>query len=334
MACGGGSSGSVPVASAIPVSTTITGTAVKGPVEGATVTIKKASDGTVLGTTTTTAGGAYTLAVAYSGDVIVEVNGGTYLDEATQIKTALSAPMKAVLNANGSNVIGVVTPITTMAYTNAFSSAATPVTAAAFKTQATSLADQFKLSGVDLTTTAPLVTGTTNDYGKALASLSKYMQLNNVTLNSLVSQAYKDAQFSTGYSAAYNTVVPGSNVTYTFSNGTSTTTVVGGGAAGSDLTVSTNGGNATVTGTGAGGGTGTCGVNAKGTVNQPVQGQNISVPIDINVCVTGIATGSCSASNASLSQTVAGAQGLSGAVNLTYTYTAACAAGAFTVALK
>ena len=110
-------------------------------------------------------------------------------------------------------------------------------------------------------------------------------------------------------------------------------TVTGAGAGGSTVTTTTTGTNSTVTGTGAGGGTGTCGVNASGNISQTVSGQTINVPVNLNVCVTGIAAGSCSASNAQLNQTLAGQQGLTGVINLNYTYSASCAAGAINVAL-
>ena len=119
-ACGGGSGTVTP---ATPVTTTISGSAVKGPVSGATVTVKNAATGAVLGTTTTGPGGAYTLDVQFTGDVIVEVSGGTYTDEATGASTALATPLRVVLNANGGNVTGIVTPLTTMAYTQAFQGA-------------------------------------------------------------------------------------------------------------------------------------------------------------------------------------------------------------------
>lgn len=337
VACGGGSDtvvpgSNTPTAPATP--TTIEGAAVKGPVDGAKVTVKKASDGATLGETTTNSDGTYKLDINFIGDVVVEVTGGTYTDEATQVKTPLAAPLKAVLAANGAKVSGVVTPITTMAYTSAFPTTSTPVTSAAFKTQAASLANQFQLTGVDLTTTLPLVTGTQNAYGQALASLSKYLNTNKaVDLNKLVNEAYKSAQFSGDYSAAYATVT-GNKVTYSFSNGTATTTVAGGGAGGTDLTVTTTGTDTSVTGSGAGGGTGTCGVNVQGTISQTAAGQSFSIPLNMNVCVTGIAAGSCSASNAALNQSVAGANGVAGAANLKYTYSEACAAGAFNIALK
>lgn len=52
-ACGGGGGGG----SSSVTTTTISGSAVKGPVDGATVTVKNAATGAVLGTTTTSATG-------------------------------------------------------------------------------------------------------------------------------------------------------------------------------------------------------------------------------------------------------------------------------------
>lgn len=337
VACGGSDtvSEAAPAAATPVVATTISGAAVKGPVNGATVTIKKASDGTVVGTTTTGAGGIYTLSVPYKGDVVVEISGGTYVDEATNVTTPLAAPMKAVLTANGGSVTGVVTPLTTMAFTNAFPSASAPVSATTFNTHATNLASQFQLSGVDLTATTPTVTGTTNAYGKVLAGLSKYMQLNNVTLNTLVNPTLNGmtaGTFSGSFSSAYNTI-NGQQVTFAINGNTATTTVTGAGVGGGPVTVETTGTNSTVTGTGVGGGTGTCGVNVIGNISQTAQGQTFNIPVNLDVCVTGIATGSCSTSNAQLNQALAGQQGLTGAVNLNYTYSASCAAGAINIAL-
>ncbi len=299
-ACGGGGSLTAPAA---PVSTTISGSAVKGPVSGATVTVKNAATGAVLGTTTTGTGGAYSLGVAFSGDVVVEVNGGSYTDESTGASTPLTTPMKVVLNANGGNVTGIVTPLTTMAFTSAFGAGGTP-TATGFNTVAAALATQFKLTGVNLATTLPAVTGATNDYGKTLAAVSKYLQLNSVNLSALLSTAFTNAQwttFSGTFATAYNAANPGSAISYSFD--------------GSTLTVA---------GTGAGGGSGTCGVTASGIA--------VGMPINFSYCVTGIAGGSCTAGNTSLSSALSGVA--TPGVSLTYTYSAVCAAGATTIALK
>ncbi len=295
--CGGGSSS----APATPT-TTISGTAAKGPVNGAAVTVKDAATGAVLGATTTGAGGAYKLDIVFSGDVIVEVSGGTYTDEATGASTPLTTPMKVVLAANGGTVTGVVTPLTTMAFNSAFGTGAKP-TSAGFKTVAAALAAQFKLVGVDLSGTVPTVGGSTDAYGKVLAGISRYLKDNGVALGSLISSALSNGQwtaFSGSFAAAYNAANPGTPITFAFD--------------GSKLTVG---------GTGAGGGTGTCGVTVSGTVN--------NLPISQNVCVSGIAAGSCSSGNSSLAGAL---PNIPGAVSLTYTYSPTCAPGATLITLN
>ena len=296
-ACGGGGGGG----SSSVTTTTISGSAVKGPVDGATVTVKNAATGAVLGTTTTSATGTYTLDVPFTGDVVVEVSGGNYLDEATSVSTALSTPMRVVLSANGGSVTGVVTPLTTLAYTYAFGTSGTP-TSTAYNTVAANLATQLQMPGVNLATTVPVVTGTVNDYGRLLAGISTYLQLNNVSLQSLISTALDEAesaQFSVAFTTAYNTANPDRTLTFTFD--------------GSTLNVS---------GTGVGGGSGACGVNVQGTLSV---GGN-SVPLDLDYCINGIEAGSCNNGNTSLSQALSGQQGLAGAANLTYTYSATCVA--------
>jgi hypothetical protein len=290
-------------------STTISGAAVKGPVINGTVTIRNAATGAVLATTTTNASGSYSASVPFTGDVVVEVNGGTYTDESTNATTTLGTPMKVVLAANGGSVTGVVTPLTTMAYTNAFS-AGSAVTSSAFNTAATSLANRFQLTGVNLATTVPNVSvNTTDAYGRTLRAVSRYLQQNNTTLQALVAAPMTNAQlltFSTSFSAAYNGI-NGTNITFKFDEG-----------------------GVTLGGTGSGGGMGTCGVNVKGNVSA----SGFNVPISFDYCITGIAEGSCSAGNSALNQAVTGQGGVSGGVNLAYTYSATCAAGAIQIKLQ
>ena len=45
-------------------------------------------------------------AFTHCRDVVVEVNGGTYTDEATGASTPLATPLRVVLNANGGSVLG------------------------------------------------------------------------------------------------------------------------------------------------------------------------------------------------------------------------------------
>jgi hypothetical protein len=301
-ACGGSDGTTTPAAA---TTTTVSGSAVKGPVNGATVTARK-PDGAACGSTTTNASGTYSLQTTCTGDLVIEVSGGTYTDEATNVPTSLSTPMRVVVVANGGAVTGIATPLTTLAYTYAASSGT--VTHAAFTTQATNLAGQFGLSGVNLATTLPQVTGTTNAYGDSLRALSRYMADNGKTLatitnGTLMANATDLSSFNTLYNNALAAV--GSPVRVTFT---------------------ANGFN--ISGTGAGGGSGTCGVNERGTVSVSANGININQPIDLNFCVSGIAAGSCTSGNASLSQALSNQPGVTGAANLAYSYSASCAAGA------
>lgn len=307
--CGGGSDDTpTPVTPPVAATTTtISGSAVKGPVNGATVKAKK-PDGTACGTTTTGAQGTYSLETTCTGDLVIEVTGGNYTDEATSKSLALDTPLRVVVAANGGTVTGIVTPLTTMAYTYAFGSGA-PVTHAAFSTQAQTLATQFGLSGVNLATTLPQVTGTTNTYGDSLRALSRYLADNNRTLATITNAAFANAGDLTVFNTLYNNALV---------------------AVGSPIRVNFTANGFNLSGTGAGGGSGTCGVNVQGTVTA----NGFSVPLNINYCVTGIAAGSCTSGNSSLSQVLNGQQGLTGAANLQYSYAAACAAGAFTVNLQ
>lgn len=210
--CGGGSNST-------PISTsTLTGSAVKGPVGNATVNAKK-PDGTACGTTTTNLTGQYSFTTACTGDVIVEVAGGTYTDEATNTIKTLDTPLKAVITASGGTVDGVITPLTTMAFSYAFTSNST-ATKAAFDAQAAKVATQFGLTGVNIATDLPVVSGSTNAYGKALKGVSQYLKDNpaknlasvtTASLKSLTDFAAFGALFTTAYNNAN-----GSNVIFNF----------------------------------------------------------------------------------------------------------------------
>lgn len=288
--------------------TMVTGAAVKGPVNNATVTIKNATTGATLATGATSADGSYSLSVpATSGDVIIEITGGSYTDEATGAVTPLTSTLRNVVTANGGTVQGYVTPLTTLAYTYAFGNVTTGVTASAYGAKATSLATQFQVANLN---TLPVVTGSTNTYGQVLRGLSQYLATNNVTLQTFTNSTYTTQQwaaFTSLYNAAYKTSNPTGTLTFAFT--------------GDGLAIG---------GTGAGGGSGTCGVGVSGSVTAG----GINVPLSLNFCVSGIAAGSCTSGNASLSQALSGQSGLAGAVNLNYTYSATCAAGATTITLQ
>ena len=212
-ACGGGDDNTtLSAAPAAPVSTTISGSAVKGPVSGATVTVKR-PDGTACVTTpaavTTTPTGSYSLTTVCTGDVLVEVTGGNYLDEASNTTTPLSTPLRVMVATNGGTVTGVATPLTTMAYSYAFRTpaAASTATAAAFNAQASRIATQFGLGSVNLATTVPVVSGTPDAYGNALRAVSQYLRNTPQTTLATVTNATFTTQAEfTAFSTAYNTL--------------------------------------------------------------------------------------------------------------------------------
>jgi len=107
---------------------TISGTAVKGPVSNATVTafsINNGSMGSQIGTGQTDAQGNFTMSVGdYSGPVMLQMKGGSYVDEATGTTMAMqqSDMMTSVIPSMsaGATVSGIqMTPLTSMAQTMA-----------------------------------------------------------------------------------------------------------------------------------------------------------------------------------------------------------------------
>ncbi len=110
---GGGSGGGGDTAK------TISGVASKGPISGGTVTVYSlnpdGSKGNSLGSGTTKSGGAYSVDIGtYTGDVLIEVTGGTYTDEATG-STQPNPGLRAALAGVTGNVSVAVTPLTEIA---------------------------------------------------------------------------------------------------------------------------------------------------------------------------------------------------------------------------
>jgi hypothetical protein len=118
--CSGGG-GSSPAAS---ISGIISGTAVKGPVGGGTVTAYAVSNGVMgsqLASATTDSQGNFQISIgAYSGPVMLQLSGGTYVDEASGATMSMSSGdvMTAVIPTvtSGGTVSNIqVTPLTAMA---------------------------------------------------------------------------------------------------------------------------------------------------------------------------------------------------------------------------
>lgn len=304
-ACGG--SGDAPAA-ATPA-TTVSGSVVKGPVDGATVSFyavtSSGEKGALLGTTTTGTGGTYSASLAYAGAVLVETTGGTYTDEATGSTRTLTETMRVLVTSGseGGAITGVVTPLTTIAYSLALNGG-TVATVQTYGAALGSIGAQFNLGAINLATTVPSVTGTTNTYGQALRAVSQYVA-NGGSLPAFLSWN-SPAALNGPFAAAWQTI-NGGTVTFSFNNDA-----------------------VTIGGTGAGGGSGTCGVGVQGTVTSGA----VTVPVNMNFCISGIAAGSCTSGNASISSGLSGNPALSGAANLAYTYSASCAPGATPITLN
>lgn len=199
-ACGGGGGGSdAPVAP----SSVISGAIVKGPVAGSHVCAYRllpAGKGTQLGCTTTAADGSYSLALSYSGDVIVEATGGSYTDEVTGVtNTGLGTPLTVAGSVGPGSQELVATPLTTLALNKALAGGS--LTVAGFEASAGEVASAFGLpADMKLAKTRPVVTGATNAYGDVMIGVSKMLG-EGATLTGIVTNTDLTA-LSSGYLVA------------------------------------------------------------------------------------------------------------------------------------
>lgn len=115
--CSGGSGGDATPATTV----TISGSVVKGPVSGATVTFFSlnvdGSKAALLGTTTTDTSGNYTITLtpAPTTPLLAEASGGTYVDEATNATVALAATDKLSVALPVGTIRAAITPLTDIA---------------------------------------------------------------------------------------------------------------------------------------------------------------------------------------------------------------------------
>lgn len=187
--CGGGSGG----ASTGTGTGMISGTAVKGPVSGATVTayaISNGAKGDQLGSAQTDSNGGFTITVGpYSGPVMLQMHGGSYMDEATGTRMTmldadqLTCVIPSVTVSAGSAMTAIqITPLTSMAQAWAQSMAG-GMSAANITTANEHVAAAYLGSGVDILMTHPIdptVAGSANgvsieskNYGMLLAAMSQ-----------------------------------------------------------------------------------------------------------------------------------------------------------------
>ena len=185
-ACGGGGGGSTP-----PASNTVAGVAAAGIIKGGTVKVfgpyssvsgaDKKQIGATVQTSLTT--GAYSVDLgSYTGPVIVEVSGGSYVDEATGATTSIpaGAPLRAVAVSSTGSVNVAVTPLTELAAKQAatLAGAGVKLTDTTINQANAQVSDLFKVDIIatqPLDASAPLVgTQAQKDYTLALAALSQY----------------------------------------------------------------------------------------------------------------------------------------------------------------
>ena len=184
-ACGGGGGGSTP-----PASNTVAGVAAAGIIKGGTVKVfgpyssvsgaDKKQIGATVQTSLTT--GAYSVDLgSYTGPVIVEVSGGSYVDEATGATTSIpaGAPLRAVAVSSTGSVNVAVTPLTELAAKQAatLAGAGVKLTDTTINQANAQVSDLFKVDIIatqPLDASAPLVgTQAQKDYTLALAALSQ-----------------------------------------------------------------------------------------------------------------------------------------------------------------
>jgi hypothetical protein len=188
--CGGGGGGGT---TATTTGGMISGTAVKGPVNGATVTAYAINNGTMgaqIGSGTTDAQGNFTISIgSYSGSVMLQMNGGTYTDEATgtpNLAMQSGDVMTSVITSvtAGSAMSGIqITPLTSMAQARAHAMAG-GMTDANITAANTSVGTYFMVN--DILHTQPInplvqnsgiaagVDQNMKNYGMAIAAMSQY----------------------------------------------------------------------------------------------------------------------------------------------------------------
>ncbi len=186
--CGGGGGGTTGGSGG--ATGTISGTAIKGPVAGATVTafaINNGVMGSQIGTAQTDGQGNFSMQVGnYDGSVMLQMKGGNYMDEATGTNMPMQSSdmMTAVIPSmsSGSTVSGIqMTPLTSMAQMMAQGMAG-GMTSANIATANTSVGNYFMVNDIlHVQPMDPLMQGSGNaadpnmrDYGMTIAAMSQY----------------------------------------------------------------------------------------------------------------------------------------------------------------
>lgn len=181
--CGGGDDGATPAVT----SGKISGVVSKGPVHGANVcayAITGGAKGSLIGTCQTTdTSGNYIIDVgSYTGDVLFEASGGSYVDEATGATVDLASPLHGMLTSvAGGQAIAAITALTELAYQVANARVGN-LTATNIQSAVVSVQNNFGVA--DIASTLPVdalsvpeqATDTQKSYALALATVSQYIK--------------------------------------------------------------------------------------------------------------------------------------------------------------
>jgi hypothetical protein len=218
--CGGGGGGTTPTTTGSGGGTTptttginngmISGRAVKGPVDGGTVTAYAVSNGamgTQLASGATDSLGNFSMSLgSYSGPVMLQMSGGTYIDEATGLTMTMSPGdvMTAVMPSiiSGETITNIqVTPLTSMAQATA-NNMAGGMTESNITAANTSVGNFFMVTDILHTQPMnPLVSGSSGtatqdmkNYGMAIAAMSQSAKdMGMTSSSSMVTSMMSDA---------------------------------------------------------------------------------------------------------------------------------------------
>ena len=188
--CGTSNSNTTPAINSGTNGGMISGTAVKGPINGGTVTAYAVSNGTMgmqLASGTTDSQGNFAISVgSYTGPLMLQMSGGTYIDEATgATMTMLSGNvMTAVMTSLSTGTTGTsiqITPLTSMAQAMA-SNMAGGMTEANIAAGNSAIGNYFMVNDILHTQPMnPLVSGASanatqdmRNYGMAIAAMTQY----------------------------------------------------------------------------------------------------------------------------------------------------------------
>ena len=205
-----GASGQIMGAGAGMTSAKVSGTAFNGPMSRATVTafaVNGGVPGVQIASTATDGQGRFSMTLGgYSGPVMLQLSGGTYMDEATQTPMTMGGAdvMSAVLPmvTPGANVNGVwITPVTSMAQARA-AGMSSGMTEATISAANASMGNYFSVGDVIRTPPMnPMVAGAAGsasqdarNYGMTLAAMSEYARaLGMANSASMVTAMMSDA---------------------------------------------------------------------------------------------------------------------------------------------